>query len=185
MEGGGGLTQVLMDANKMKRTLARLTYEIIEQRSSLEGVVLIGIQTRGIYLAQRLAENIKKFEDFAVPVGELDISLYRDDMQEKHQDAQLKGTDVSFSVVDKTVILVDDVLYTGRTMRAALDAVMDLGRPKKIEACVLVDRGHRELPIRADYVGKNIPTSPAEKVVVELAEIDKREQIRLVPLAES
>lgn len=181
----GCLRQPLMDANKMKRTLARLTYEIIEQRNSLEGVVLIGIQTRGIYLAQRLAANIKKFEDFDVPVGELDISLYRDDMQEKHQDAQLNGTDVPFSVVNKTVILVDDVLYTGRTMRAALDAIMDLGRPQKIEACVLVDRGHRELPIRADYVGKNIPTSPREKVVVELAEIDKREQIRLVPLAES
>lgn len=179
------MRQPLMDANKMKRTLARLTYEIIEQRNSLEGVVLIGIQTRGIYLAQRLAANIKKFEDFDVPVGELDISLYRDDMQEKHQDAQLNGTDVPFSVVNKTVILVDDVLYTGRTMRAALDAIMDLGRPQKIEACVLVDRGHRELPIRADYVGKNIPTSPREKVVVELAEIDKREQIRLVPLAES
>lgn len=146
----------VVDAVTMKRALTRISYEIIERNKGIQDIVLVGIKTRGIYIAQRLAERLKQLEDIDVPVGELDITLYRDDVKDM-EEPELHSSDVPVSIEGKEVILVDDVLYTGRTIRAAMDAVMDLGRPRKISLAVLVDRGHRELPIRADYVGKNIP----------------------------
>ncbi|MFG5568376.1 bifunctional pyr operon transcriptional regulator/uracil phosphoribosyltransferase PyrR, partial [Enterococcus faecalis] len=140
--------------------------------------VLVGIKTRGIYIAQRLAERLKQLEDIDVPVGELDITLYRDDVKDM-EEPELHSSDVPVSIEGKEVILVDDVLYTGRTIRAAMDAVMDLGRPRKISLAVLVDRGHRELPIRADYVGKNIPTSKTEEIIVEMEERDGADRIMI------
>ena len=144
----------VVDAVTMKRALTRISYEIIERNKGIQDIVLVGIKTRGIYIAQRLAERLKQLEDIDVPVGELDITLYRDDVKDM-EEPELHSSDVPVSIEGKEVILVDDVLYTGRTIRAAMDAVMDLGRPRKISLAVLVDRGHRELPIRADYVGKN------------------------------
>ena len=143
----------VVDAVTMKRALTRISYEIIERNKGIQDIVLVGIKTRGIYIAQRLAERLKQLEDIDVPVGELDITLYRDDVKDM-EEPELHSSDVPVSIEGKEVILVDDVLYTGRTIRAAMDAVMDLGRPRKISLAVLVDRGHRELPIRADYVGK-------------------------------
>jgi len=144
-------------------------------------LVLVGIRTRGIYLATRMAEKINQIEGKQIPVGDLDITLYRDDLTKKTVDLEplVKGTNIENDIHDKTVILVDDVLYTGRTVRAALDALIDIGRPSSIQLAVLVDRGHRELPIRADYVGKNIPTSSSEKIVVELKEIDQIDQVSI------
>ena len=156
----------VVDAVTMKRALTRISYEIIERNKGIQDIVLVGIKTRGIYIAQRLAERLKQLEDIDVPVGELDITLYRDDVKDM-EEPELHSSDVPVSIEGKEVILVDDVLYTGRTIRAAMDAVMDLGRPRKISLAVLVDRGHRELPIRADYVGKNIPTSKTEEIIVE------------------
>ena len=153
----------VVDAVTMKRALTRISYEIIERNKGIQDIVLVGIKTRGIYIAQRLAERLKQLEDIDVPVGELDITLYRDDVKDM-EEPELHSSDVPVSIEGKEVILVDDVLYTGRTIRAAMDAVMDLGRPRKISLAVLVDRGHRELPIRADYVGKNIPTSKTEEM---------------------
>lgn len=154
----------VVDAVTMKRALTRISYEIIERNKGIQDIVLVGIKTRGIYIAQRLAERLKQLEDIDVPVGELDITLYRDDVKDM-EEPELHSSDVPVSIEGKEVILVDDVLYTGRTIRAAMDAVMDLGRPRKISLAVLVDRGHRELPIRADYVGKNIPTSKLRKLL--------------------
>ena len=159
----------VVDAVTMKRALTRISYEIIERNKGIQDIVLVGIKTRGIYIAQRLAERLKQLEDIDVPVGELDITLYRDDVKDM-EEPELHSSDVPVSIEGKEVILVDDVLYTGRTIRAAMDAVMDLGRPRKISLAVLVDRGHRELPIRADYVGKNIPTSKTEEIIVEMEE---------------
>ena len=139
----------VVDAVTMKRALTRISYEIIERNKGIQDIVLVGIKTRGIYIAQRLAERLKQLEDIDVPVGELDITLYRDDVKDM-EEPELHSSDVPVSIEGKEVILVDDVLYTGRTIRAAMDAVMDLGRPRKISLAVLVDRGHRELPIRAD-----------------------------------
>ena len=161
----------VVDAVTMKRALTRISYEIIERNKGIQDIVLVGIKTRGIYIAQRLAERLKQLEDIDVPVGELDITLYRDDVKDM-EEPELHSSDVPVSIEGKEVILVDDVLYTGRTIRAAMDAVMDLGRPRKISLAVLVDRGHRELPIRADYVGKNIPTSKTEEIIVEMEERD-------------
>ena len=159
----------VVDAVTMKRALTRISYEIIERNKGIQDIVLVGIKTRGRYIAQRLAERLKQLEDIDVPVGELDITLYRDDVIDM-EEPELHSSDVPVSIEGKEVILVDDVLYTGRTIRAAMDAVMDLGRPRKISLAVLVDRGHRELPIRADYVGKNIPTSKTEEIIVEMEE---------------
>ena len=161
----------VVDAVTMKRALTRISYEIIERNKGIQDIVLVGIKTRGIYIAQRLAERLKQLEEIDVPVGELDITLYRDDVKDM-EEPELHSSDVPVSIEGKEVILVDDVLYTGRTIRAAMDAVMDLGRPRKISLAVLVDRGHRELPIRADYVGKNIPTSKTEEIIVEMEERD-------------
>lgn len=168
----------VVDAVTMKRALTRISYEIIERNKGIQDIVLVGIKTRGIYIAQRLAERLKQLEDIDVPVGELDITLYRDDVKDM-EEPELHSSDVPVSIEGKEVILVDDVLYTGRTIRAAMDAVMDLGRPRKISLAVLVDRGHRELPIRADYVGKNIPTSKTEEIIVEMEERDSADRIMI------
>lgn len=168
----------VVDAVTMKRALTRISYEIIERNKGIQDIVLVGIKTRGIYIAQHLAERLKQLEDIDVPVGELDITLYRDDVKDM-EEPELHSSDVPVSIEGKEVILVDDVLYTGRTIRAAMDAVMDLGRPRKISLAVLVDRGHRELPIRADYVGKNIPTSKTEEIIVEMEERDGADRIMI------
>jgi len=168
----------VVDAVTMKRALTRISYEIIERNKGIQDIVLVGIKTRGIYIAQRLAERLKQLEDIDVPVGELDITLYRDDVKDM-EEPELHSSDVPVSIEGKEVILVDDVLYTGRTIRAAMDAVMDLGRPRKISLAVLIDRGHRELPIRADYVGKNIPTSKTEEIIVEMEERDGADRIMI------
>ncbi|MBB5354954.1 pyrimidine operon attenuation protein/uracil phosphoribosyltransferase [Anoxybacillus mongoliensis] len=172
---------IVLDEQAIRRALTRIAHEIIERNKGIDGCVLIGIKTRGIYLAKRLAERIEQIEGTSIPVGELDITLYRDDLTVKTDDHEplVKGTDVPFSVTNQKVILVDDVLFTGRTVRAAMDAVMDLGRPAQIQLAVLVDRGHRELPIRADFVGKNIPTSSSEMIVVELKEVDDIDQVSI------
>ncbi len=171
----------LLDDKAIARSLTRIAHEIIEKNKGVQDCVLIGIKTRGIFLAKRLEQRIAEIEGTSIPVGELDITLYRDDLTKNTDsgEAEVKGTDVSFSIEDKKVILVDDVLYTGRTVRAALDAIVDLGRPSQIQLAVLVDRGHRELPIRADYVGKNIPTAKNEKIVVKLKEMDGGEQVAI------
>ncbi|MCX7695967.1 MAG: bifunctional pyr operon transcriptional regulator/uracil phosphoribosyltransferase PyrR [Caloramator sp.] len=162
----------LLDENSIRRTLIRLSHEIIEKNKGVSDIALIGIKTRGVPIAKRIAEFIKQFEGVDVPVGVLDITLYRDDLTEKYEDPKINETKVDFDIKNKKLILVDDVLFTGRTVRAALDAIVDLGRPKSIQLAVLIDRGHRELPIRADYVGKNVPTSLSEIVHVHLKEID-------------
>ncbi|MDM5328012.1 bifunctional pyr operon transcriptional regulator/uracil phosphoribosyltransferase PyrR [Neobacillus sp. CF12] len=172
---------VVLDEQAIGRALTRISHQIIEKNKGIEDCVLVGIRTRGIFIAERLAAKIKEIEGKPIPVGELDITLYRDDLTKKteNQEPLVKGSDIPVEMRDKKVILVDDVLYTGRTVRAGLDAIMDLGRPSSIQLAVLVDRGHRELPIRADYVGKNIPTSSSEKVVVELLEVDKLDQVSI------
>ncbi|EME3502982.1 bifunctional pyr operon transcriptional regulator/uracil phosphoribosyltransferase PyrR [Enterococcus faecium] len=170
----------VVDQVTMKRALTRITYEIIERNHSIQDIVLVGIKTRGIYIASRIAERLKQLEDIDIPVGELDITLYRDDKKENREEPELHSSDIPVSLEGKEVILIDDVLYTGRTIRAAMDAVMDFGRPRKISLAVLVDRGHRELPIRADYVGKNIPTSRAEEILVEMQELDGQDRIMIL-----
>ena len=180
MEGNSMQTKEVVDQVTMKRALTRITYEIIERNHSIEDIVLVGIKTRGIYIAARIAERLKQLEDIEVPVGELDITLYRYDKKELAEGPELHSSDVPVSLEGKEVILIDDVLYTGRTIRAAMDAIMDLGRPRKISLAVLVDRGHRELPIRADYVGKNIPTSKAEEILVEMQELDGQDRIMIL-----
>lgn len=176
------MAKEICDAMAMKRALTRMTYEIIEKNKGIEGIVLVGIKTRGVYLAQRIASRLKQLEGADIPVGAIDISLYRDDVGPK--DGHLKEPVVNDSelgqdIEGKLVILVDDVLFTGRTIRAALDALMDQGRPQTINLAVLVDRGHRELPIRADFVGKNIPTSLDEEIAVYVEEIDGKDGIEL------
>ncbi len=167
----------IMDARKMERALTRIAHEILERNKSVENLALVGIRTRGVPLAKRLAEKIKKIEKLQIEVGILDINLYRDDWSMISDHPVLRKTEIPFQIDDKKVVLVDDVLYTGRTIRAALDALVDLGRPKIIQLAVLVDRGHRELPIRADFVGKNVPTSLQEFVEVRIKEIDGADEI--------
>lgn len=170
---------VLLDQSAINRALTRIAHEIVERNKGGENLILVGIKTRGVPLTKRLQEKILQIEDINVPIGELDITLYRDDLKKANADAEpeLKETKINTNITGKTVILVDDVLYTGRTVRAAMDAVIDLGRPSQIQLGVLVDRGHRELPIRADYVGKNIPTSSNEIIVVHLNEIDEFDEV--------
>lgn len=172
---------IVLDDKAISRALTRIAHEIIEKNKGIEDCILVGIRTRGIYLARRLAERIRKIEGASIPVGELDITLYRDDLTRKteDQDPLVKGSNIPSDINNQKVILVDDVLYTGRTVRAALDALVDIGRPSTVQLAVLVDRGHRELPIRADYVGKNIPTSSSERIVVELTEVDKNERVSI------
>ena len=168
----GAAKRVVMDAQGVERALARITHEILERNKGTEGLVLIGIRSRGVDLVERLAAKITEIEGVRVPTGIIDITLYRDDLSRAGQQPQVKGTDIGFPIDDRQVILVDDVLYTGRTVRAALDALMDFGRPRSVQLAVLVDRGHRELPIRPDYVGKNLPTSATESVQARLKERD-------------
>lgn len=168
---------VFLTVDDIRRILYRLTHQIIEKTPVLEEIRLIGIQTRGVYLAYRLQKILKELEGVEVPVGILDITLYRDDLTTVGPNPVVKKTEINFALEDKVVILVDDVLFTGRTIRAALDEIMDFGRPKCIELLVLIDRGHRELPIRPDFVGKNIPTSKRERVEVRLQELDDSEEV--------
>ncbi|TQR05505.1 bifunctional pyr operon transcriptional regulator/uracil phosphoribosyltransferase PyrR [Psychrobacillus soli] len=164
----------ILDEQSIKRALTRIAHEIIERNKGIEQCILVGIKTRGAFLAERLAKRIEQIEGKAIKTGELDITLYRDDLSLKNgtDEPLVQEVDITHDVTGKKVILVDDVLYTGRTVRAAMDAVMDLGRPAQIQLAVLIDRGHRELPIRADYVGKNIPTSSSERIVVKVLEKD-------------
>ncbi len=167
----------IMDDEGIRRALTRIAHEILERNKGTRDLVLIGVRRRGVPLAQRIAALIKEIEGTAVPLGIVDITLYRDDLSKLGYNPVLRTTDVPFSINDKKVVLVDDVLFTGRTVRAALDALMDLGRPQLVQLAVLVDRGHRELPIRADYVGKNVPTSHREIISVQMLEIDGRDQV--------
>ena len=170
---------VIMDADRMTRTLTRIGHEIVERNRGTDNVALVGIRTRGVVIAQRLAQVLQQITHAPVRTGALDITLYRDDLMRHAVGPQplVRRTEIPFSIDDQKILLVDDVLYTGRTVRAALDALIDFGRPKEIQLIVLVDRGHRELPIKADYVGKNVPTSTKENVHVRLTEIDGTDEV--------
>ncbi|MBC8631024.1 Bifunctional protein pyrR [uncultured Clostridium sp.] len=169
----------LMDDKAITRAITRISHEIIERNKGIEDVVLVGIKTRGVPIANRISKKIESIEGELVNTGEVDITLYRDDLKEIDVDPVINGSNIDFDINDKVVILVDDVLYTGRTVRAALDAIMDIGRPKSIQLAVLVDRGHRELPVRADYVGKNVPTSRHEIISVMLSETDEQDSVTI------
>ncbi|MGP4059740.1 bifunctional pyr operon transcriptional regulator/uracil phosphoribosyltransferase PyrR [Halobacillus sp. H74] len=171
----------VLDDAAIRRALTRISHEIIEKNKGIEDLVLVGIKTRGVPIAQRLKHKIQEIEGADLPDGELDITLYRDDLtpQENEAEPQLKATNIQADIDGKKVILIDDVLYTGRTVRAAMDALIDLGRPSQIQLAVLVDRGHRELPIRADYVGKNVPTSLDEIITVTLSETDEMDEVKI------
>lgn len=172
---------VVMDADRMARSLARIAHEIVERNRGVEDLALIGIRARGVPIAERLANELAAIAGARVPVGALDITLYRDDLRRHAVGPQpmIRRTDVPFSIDNKLILLVDDVLYTGRTIRAAFDALIDFGRPRAIQLVALIDRGHRELPIRADYVGRNIPTSRQQSVQVRLVEIDGRDEVEV------
>ena len=170
---------VLMDSEGIRRALTRISHEIVEKNKGVENIVLVGIRTRGVPIAERIAASIERIEGTKPPVGVLDITLYRDDLSTLSYQPIVHPTELPVDITGKTVVLVDDVLYTGRTIRAALDALIDMGRPKTIQLAVLIDRGHRELPIRPDYVGKNIPTSHSEIVSVAVAEYDHRTGVYL------
>jgi pyrimidine operon attenuation protein/uracil phosphoribosyltransferase len=167
----------ILTQEELKRTLYRLAHQILENNPNLNEMVLVGIQTRGVYLAKRIQDILKEIGGVDIPLGILDITLYRDDLTTIEVNPVLKATQIDFDLTDKVVMLIDDVLFTGRTIRAALNAMMDFGRPTKVELLVLIDRGHRELPIRADYVGKNIPTAKDETVQVSLEELDGKDEV--------
>ena len=169
--------RVVLDRVAIQRALTRITHEILEKNRDTGQLALVGIHTRGVYLSQRLAAEIRKGEGIGVPCGEIDITLYRDDVGRSRARPEVRGTVIPFSVDNLRIVLVDDVLHTGRTVRAAMDAVIDFGRPRSIQLAVLVDRGHRELPIRADYVGKNLPTARDEHVHVRLVERDGVDEV--------
>ena len=169
---------VLLSSQQLDRALTRIAHEILEHNSGAKNLSIVGIQSRGVFLAKRLAQKIEEIEGIKLAVGELDIALYRDDI-ETHPKALLKKTEIPFDISDKQVILVDDVLYTGRTIRAAMDALIDYGRPSSIQLAVLIDRGHRELPIRPDYIGKNIPTAQDERVKVKMTEENGEDSVTL------
>jgi pyrimidine operon attenuation protein/uracil phosphoribosyltransferase len=170
---------VVMDADRMGRTLTRIAHEIVERNRGVESLALVGVRTRGVPIAARLAARLREISGHDVPVGALDITLYRDDLMLNAVGPQplVRSTDIPFSIDDRIIVLVDDVLYTGRTVRAALDELIDFGRPRAIQLVVIVDRGHRELPIKADYVGKNLPTSRTESVSVRLLETDECDEV--------
>lgn len=170
----------ILDSEAVSRTLIRIAHEIVESNRGTEDLVIVGILRRGAYLARRLAECIKKIDSRQIPVGILDITLYRDDLTLLAAQPVVHKTEINFDIQDKTIILVDDVLYTGRTIRSALSELIDFGRPKCIQLAVLIDRGHRELPIRADYAGKNIPTAQNEIVEVRLIEVDGKDEVVIV-----
>ncbi|MFQ5951872.1 MAG: bifunctional pyr operon transcriptional regulator/uracil phosphoribosyltransferase PyrR [Candidatus Omnitrophota bacterium] len=167
----------ILDEEGVKRTLLRISHEILEKNRGTKGLVVIGIKYRGAYLAERIAKNLKTIEGEDVPVGAMDITLYRDDLTEIAEQPVVHGTEIDFDITGKKVILVDDVLFSGRTVRCALDELIDFGRPAYIQLAVLIDRGHRELPIRPDFVGKNVPTSKSESVEVRLKETDGKEEV--------
>ena len=177
---------VVMDADRIGRTLARIAHEIVERNRGVDRLALVGVRTRGVPIAGRLAALLREITGHDVPVGALDITLYRDDLMHHAVGPQplVRSTDIPFSIDNRIILLVDDVLYTGRTIRAALDELIDFGRPQAIQLVVIVDRGHRELPIKADYVGKNVPTSRAESVSVRLAETDGRDEVVIDKIAE-
>lgn len=173
-----------MTQEDIRRTIARIAHEIIERNKSMSDLILVGMRTRGVPLAKRLAANIKAFEGVEIPVGALDISLYRDDLDSLDLKPVVNSTHIPLSIDGKSIVLVDDVLFTGRSARAAMDALIDLGRPSTIQLAVLVDRGHRELPIRADYIGKNIPSAHSEEIKVEMTETDGLDQVAILPASE-
>ncbi len=170
----------IIDEEGLNRTITRLTHEIIERNKGSHNVVLIGMRTRGEFLARRIHQKIQEIDNSNPHLGVLDCTLYRDDFRKRLKQPEVSITDITFDITDKDVVLIDDVLYTGRSARAALDALMDLGRPNTVQLCVLVDRGHRELPIKADFVGKNIPTSINEEVRVKMKEIDNEDAVYLI-----
>ena len=172
--------KIVMNAEDIRRTLARIAHEIIERNKVVDRLVLVGLHTRGVPLARRLAKNIELYEKSSLSVGALDFSSYRDDLDESEARNALKRTQIPSDVNDKSVVLIDDVLHTGRSIRAAMDALIDLGRPRSIQLAVLIDRGHREMPIRADYVGKNIPSARHEDIQVRLKETDGRDEVAIV-----
>jgi pyrimidine operon attenuation protein/uracil phosphoribosyltransferase len=176
--------RLVLDGPGVQRALTRMAHEILERNKGTDGLVLVGIRTNGVYLARRLAAKLAEIEKADVPLGELDITLYRDDLSTKKDHPRLRRTEIPFDLNDRAVILVDDVLFTGRTIRAAMDGVMDLGRPRSIQLAVLIDRGHRELPIRADYVGKNIPTSYDEHVKAFLQEEGHEDRVVMGKVSE-
>lgn len=169
----------IIDGDGLRRAITRIAHEIIERNGGAKEIVLMGIRRRGVPLAQRIAAKIREFEEIEVPVGALDITLYRDDLRKIAHQPVVGPTDVPTALDEKVVILVDDVLFTGRTVRAALDEIIDLGRPRAIQLAVIIDRGHREVPIRADYVGKNVPTSRREVIMVKVQEIDRRDGVSI------
>ena len=173
-----------MEKDQIRRAIKRIAHEIVERHDGVADVIVVGIRRRGVPLAQRIADYIQQIEGTAVPVGALDITLYRDDFQRIDRLPKVGKTEINVDITDKIIILVDDVLYTGRTIRAALDELIDYGRPRKIQLAVLVDRGHREFPIKADYVGKNVPTSETELVEVRLAEFDEEDEVILAEKTE-
>ena len=177
MSVGFFMSKLVLDAPSIERSVVRMAHEILEKNKGTEGLVLVGIQTRGVVLAQRLSRAIEEISKSKVPLGILDINLYRDDLTKVAEQPIIHKTEINENLDDKIVVLVDDVLYTGRTIRCALDALIDFGRPKKMQLAVLIDRGHRELPIRADFVGKNIPTSEEETVHVRFKETDPQEEV--------
>jgi pyrimidine operon attenuation protein / uracil phosphoribosyltransferase len=174
------MSSKVLDEKGIKRTLQRISHEILEKNQGSEDLIIIGIKTRGAFLAERIAENIKKIEKIDIPVGAIDITLYRDDLTEVAEQPVLHSTEIDMDITGKKIILVDDVLFTGRTVRCALDELIDFGRPANIQLAVLIDRGHRELPIRPDFVGKNIPTSKKQKVEVKIKEVDKVEEVEVL-----
>ena len=170
----------IIDKDGVRRALTRIAHEIVEKNKGTEDLVIIGVRSRGVPMAEQIAEKISESEGVDIPTGILDITLYRDDLSQVSKRPIIHQTEISFDITNKTVVLVDDVLYTGRTVRAALDALIDLGRPKAIQLAILIDRGHRELPIRPDYVGKNLPTSQSEVVSVNFKEIDGEDNVLLL-----
>jgi pyrimidine operon attenuation protein / uracil phosphoribosyltransferase len=170
----------LITSEDYKRIITRLAHEIIEKNRGIDDLVIIGLRTRGAFIADRLAQKIKEIEGTEIPTGYLDVTLYRDDFRTRMKQPDVQVTNIPFQINDKSIVLVDDVLFTGRTIRAALDALMDYGRPSKIMLAVLIDRGHRELPIKADFVGKNVPTSIGEEVRVKIKEVDEEDAVNLV-----
>lgn len=171
---------ILMDELALKRTVTRLAHEILERCKGTENIRIVGIRTRGEFLAKRIARKIEEVEGITFPVGVLDTVMYRDDFRMKKKLPTIEVTEIPFGIDDKIIVLVDDVIYTGRTIRAAMDALIDFGRPSAIQLAVLIDRGHRELPIKADYIGKNVPTSQNEEVKVQMKEVDGKDEILLM-----
>ncbi len=176
--------KIIMTSEDIKRSLARIAHEVVERNKTTEHLVLVGMRTRGVPLANRLAASMEDLEGLKIPVGALDISLYRDDLSSLNSQPAVQRTDIPVNIDGKSVVLVDDVLYTGRSIRAAMDALIDLGRPRSIQLAVLIDRGHREMPIRADYVGKNIPSARDEKIRVKLVETDGMDEVIIIKKSE-